>query len=74
MIRLLASAAFGQRYPQPAAQEPPDVAVPHSRMPVMLIMVVFTVPVLIWPVILASAASAARPSFTTRALRAVLTG
>ena len=41
---------------------------------VMLIMVVFTMPVLIWPVILASAASAARLTFTTRALRAVLTG
>jgi hypothetical protein len=41
---------------------------------VMLITVMLAIPVLIWPVILAAVASAARLTFTARALRAVLTG
>jgi hypothetical protein len=40
----------------------------------MLITVTLAAPVLIWPVILAAAASAARLIFTARALRPVLTG
>jgi hypothetical protein len=40
----------------------------------MLITVMLAAPVLIWPVILAAAASAARLIFTARALRPVLTG
>ena len=74
MIGLLASAAFGQRY-RSARRAGAAGCVGISAFDcVMLIMVVFTMPVLIWPVILASAASAARLTFTTRALRAVLTG
>jgi hypothetical protein len=41
---------------------------------IMLITVMVAIPVLIWPVILAAAASAARLTFSARALRAVLTG
>jgi hypothetical protein len=41
---------------------------------VMLIAVVLAVPVLIWPVVLAAAASAARLTFSARALRVILTG
>ena len=40
----------------------------------MLITVMVAIPVLIWPVILAAAASAARLALSARALRAVLTG
>jgi hypothetical protein len=41
---------------------------------VMLITAVLAIPVLVWPVILAAAASIARLTCTARALRAVLTG
>jgi hypothetical protein len=74
VIGLLAAAAFGQRY-RSARRAGAAGCVGISALDcVMLIIVVFTTPVLIWPVILASAASAARLTFTTRALRAVLMG
>ena len=74
VIGLLAAAAFGRRYL--SARRAGAVACAGITVldGVMLITVVLAIPVLIWPVILASAASAARLTFTARALRAVLTG
>ena len=74
VIGLLAAAAFGRRYlsaRRAGALACAGIAVLDG---VMLVAVVLAVPVLIWPVILAAAASAARLTFTARALRAVLTG
>ena len=74
VIGLLAAAAFGRRYL--SARRAGAVACAGITVldGVMLIAVVLAIPVLIWPVVLASAASAARLTFTARALRAVLTG
>jgi len=74
VIGLLAAAAFGRRYL--SARRAGAVACVGITVldGVMLIAVVLAIPVLIWPVILAAAASAARLAFTARALRAVLTG
>ena len=74
VIGLLTAAAFGRRYL--SARRAGAVACAGITVldGVMLIAVVLAVPVLIWPVILAAAASAARLTFTARALRAVLTG
>jgi hypothetical protein len=74
VIGLLAAAAFGRRYR--SARRAGAVACAGITVldGVMLIAVVLAIPVLIWPVILAAAASAARLTFTARALRAVLTG
>jgi hypothetical protein len=74
VIGLLAAAAFGQRYL--SARRAGAVACAGITVldSIMLITVVLAVPVLIWPVILAAAASAARLTFTARALRAVLAG
>ena len=74
VIGLLASAAFGQRNRSARRAGAAGCLGISALDCVMLIMVDFTVPVLIWPVILASAASAACLTFTTPALRAVLTG
>ena len=73
VIGLLAAAAFGRRYL--SARRAGAVACAGITVldGVMLIAVALAVPVLIWPVILAAAASAARLTFTARALRAVLT-
>jgi hypothetical protein len=74
VIGLLAAAAFGRRYlsaRRAGALACAGIAVLDG---VMLVAVVLAVPVLIWPVILAAAASAARLTFTARALRAVLAG
>ena len=74
VIGLLAAAAFGRRYlsaRRAGALACAGIAVLDG---VMLVAVVLAVPVLIWPVILAAAASAARLTFTARALRAVLMG
>ena len=74
VIGLLAAAAFGRRY-LPARRAGAVACVGITVLDgVMLIAAVLAIPVLIWPVILASAASAARLTFTARALRAVLTG
>jgi len=74
VIGLLAAAAFGRRYL--SARRAGAVACVGITVldGVMLVAVVLAVPVLIWPVMLAAAASAARLIFTARALRAVLTG
>jgi hypothetical protein len=74
VIGLLAAAAFGRRY-RPAARAG---AVGCAGVTVldaaMLIAITLAVPAVIWPVILAAVASAARITFATRILRSVLTG
>jgi hypothetical protein len=74
VIGLLAAAAFGRRYL--SARRAGAVACVGITVldAVMLITAVLVIPVLVWPVILAAAASIARLTFTARALRAVLTG
>ena len=74
VIGLLAAAAFGRRYL--SARRAGAVACVGITVldGVMLIAAVLAIPVLVWPVILAAAASVARLTFTARALRAVLTG
>lgn len=74
VIGLLAAAAFGRRYL--SARRAGAVACVGITVldTVMLITAVLAIPVLVWPVILAAAASIARLTFTARALRAVLTG
>ena len=74
VIGLLAAAAFGRRYL--SARRAGAVACAGITVldGVMLITAVLAFPVLVWPVILAAAASIARLTFTARALRAVLTG
>lgn len=74
VIGLLAAAAFGRRYL--SARRAGAVACVGITVldGVMLITAVLAIPVLIWPVILAAAASTGRLTFTVRALRAVLTG
>jgi hypothetical protein len=74
VIGLLAVAAFGQRYL--SARRAGAVACMGITVldGVMLITVMLAIPVLIWPVILAAAASAARLIFSARALRVILTG
>jgi hypothetical protein len=74
VIGLLAAAAFGRRYR--SARRAGAVACVGITVldGVMLITAVLAIPVLVWPVILAAAASIARLTCTARALRAVLTG
>jgi hypothetical protein len=74
VIGLLAAAAFGRRYL--SARRAGAVACVGITVldGVMLITTVLAISVLVWPVILAAAASIARLTFTARALRAVLTG
>jgi hypothetical protein len=74
VIGLLAAAAFGRRYlsvRRAGAVACVGITVLDG---VMLIAAVLAIPVLVWPVILAAAASIARLTFAARALRAVLTG
>jgi hypothetical protein len=74
VIGLLAAAAFGRRYL--SARRAGAVACVGITVldGVMLITAVLAIPVLVWPVILAAAASIARLTFTARVLPAVLTG
>jgi hypothetical protein len=74
VIGLLAAAAFGRRYL--SARRAGAVACVGITVldGVMLITAVLAIPVLVWPVILAAAASLARLTFTARVLPAVLTG
>ena len=74
VIGLLAAAAFGRRYRSARRAGAAGCAGITALDSIMLITVVVAIPVLIWPVILAAAASAARLIFSARALRAVLTG
>ena len=71
----LAAAAFGRRYRSARrCAGAAGCAGITALDSIMLITVMVAIPVLIWPVILAAAASAARLTFSARALRAVLTG
>ena len=74
VIGLLGAAAFGRRYL--SARRAGAVACVGITVldGVMLITAVLAIPVLVWPVILAAAASIARLTFTARVLPAVLTG
>jgi uncharacterized membrane protein len=74
VIGLLATAAFGRRYRSARRAGAAACAGITALDSIMLIIVVLAIPVLIWPVILAAAASIARLTFSARALRAVLTG
>jgi hypothetical protein len=74
VIGLLATAAFGRRYRSARRAGAAACAGITALDSIMLITVVLAIPVLIWPVILAAAASTARLTFSARALRAVLTG
>ena len=74
VIGLLAAAAFGRRYRSARRAGAAGCAGITALDSIMLITVMVAIPVLIWPVILAAAASAARLTFSARALRAVLTG
>ena len=74
VIGLLAAAAFGRRYRSARRAGGAGCAGIIALDSIMLITVMVAIPVLIWPVILAAAASAARLTFSARALRAVLTG
>jgi len=74
VIGLLATAAFGRRYLSARRAGAAACAGVTALDSIMLITVMLAIPVLIWPVILAATASAARLTFSARALRAVLTG
>lgn len=74
VIGLLAAAAFGKKYRsvgRAAAAGCVGITVLDTAM---LLIVTLAVPVVVWPVILAAAASAARLTFTARSLRPLLTG
>jgi hypothetical protein len=74
VIGLLATAAFGRRYLSARRAGAAACAGITALDTIVLITVMLAIPVLIWPVILAAAASTARLTFSARALRAVLTG
>jgi hypothetical protein len=74
VIGLLAAAAFGRRY-RPAVRAAAAGCVGIAVLDATVaIAVTLAVPAVIWPVIVAAAASAVRISFATRSLRLVLTG
>ena len=73
VIGLLVAAAFGRRYLSARRAGAAGCAGITALDSIMLITAMVAIPVLIWPVILAAAASAARLTFSARALRAVLT-
>ena len=73
VIGLLVAAAFGRRYLSARRAGAAGCAGITALDSIMLIAAMVAIPVLIWPVILAAAASAARLTFSARALRAVLT-
>jgi hypothetical protein len=74
VIGLLATAAFGSQY-RPVSRAAAAGCVGITGLDTaMLITVALAVPAMIWPLVLAVAASAARLTFTVRTLRPVLTG
>jgi hypothetical protein len=74
VIGLLAAAAFGSQY-RPVGRAAAAACVGITALDTaMLITVPLAIPAVIWPMILAMAASAARLTFTARALRPVLIG
>jgi hypothetical protein len=74
VIGLLAAAAFGRRYRSAARAAAAGCAATAVLYATVTIAVTLAVPAVIWPVIVAAAASAVRISFATRSLRSVLTG
>jgi hypothetical protein len=73
VIGLLATAAFGRRYRRVGRAGAAGCVGIAALDTAMLITVALGVAVVIWPLILAGAASAARLTFTARALRPLLT-
>jgi hypothetical protein len=74
VIGLLAAAAFGRKYRSVRRAGAAGCLGMTAVDAAMLLAVTFTMPALIWPVILAAAASAARLTFIARTLRPVLAG
>jgi hypothetical protein len=73
-IGLLATAAFGRQYRSAGRAAAAGCAGLTALDAAMLITVSLAIPAMIWPVILAAAASATRLTFTARTLRPMLTG
>ncbi|HEX3923315.1 MAG TPA: permease prefix domain 1-containing protein [Streptosporangiaceae bacterium] len=74
VIGLLAAAAFGRKYRSVRRAGAAGCLGMSTVDAAMLFAVTLTMPTLIWPVILAAGASAARLTFIARTLRPVLTG
>jgi hypothetical protein len=74
VIGLLAAAAFGRQYRSVRRAGAAGCLGMTAVDTAMLLAVTLIMPTLIWPVILAAAASAARLTFIARTLRPVLTG
>jgi hypothetical protein len=74
VIGLLAAAAFGREYRSVRRAGAAGCLGMTAVDTAMLLAVTLAMPTLIWPVILAAAASAARLTFIARTLRPVLTG
>jgi hypothetical protein len=74
VIGLLAAAAFGRRYRSVGWAGTAGCAGIAALDAAMLTAAAFAVHAVIWPVVLAMAASAARITFTVRAMRTVLAG
>ena len=73
-IGLLAAAAVGRRY-QSAGRAAAAGCIGITALDAtMLITITLAAPAVIWPIIMAAAASAARITFTARTLRSVLAG
>ncbi len=73
-IGLLAAAAVGRRY-QSAGRAAAAGCIGITALDAtMLITIMLAAPAVIWPIIMAAAASAARITFTARTLRSVLAG
>jgi hypothetical protein len=72
VIGLLAAAAFGGHYRSAGRAAAAGCIGITALDATMLIAITLTAPAVIWPIIVAAAASAARITFTARALRTVL--
>ena len=74
VIGLLAAAAFGRRYRSAARAAAAGCIGITALDATMIITIMLAAPAVIWPIIVAAAASAARITFTARTLRSVLAG
>ena len=72
VIGLLAAAAFGSRYRSAVRAAAAGCAGLTALDVTMLIAITLAVPAVIWPVVVATVASATRITFATRTLRSVL--
>lgn len=72
VIGLLAAAAFGRHYRSATRAAAAGCAGIAMLDAAVAIAVIFTAPPVIWPVLVAATASAARITFATRSLRSVL--